>query len=337
MANYVIPEEPGFTRDIRQFEVTDPAHADLFNAVIGPLLENDVFLKTFAEKLNETIIATYQQATGYTDQQIADLINGAPSTLDTLGEIASAMGDNADVVAALESAIGNKADQKEMENLLGIKLDKTEDTKDNTVTFGSIDTTTPSAWTDVAVMVSGEKHKSLFNKLSTMMKNVRWLYKMLGTTNIASIGDGTLTGAISALNTGLANAKGKIPTALTGITLDYTTDGVTKNITTGQQTIVATATINKPGCYLLLGMVSFDPSTAGSRGVWWSADSTGNNNAGFRNTQAPSPHSTVSHAIQVCRYFIGSAGAKTYLVAYQTSGTTLKTNSYIMWVPLWYS
>lgn len=61
------------------------------------------------------IDAAYQQSTGYTDQKIADLINGAPSTLDTLGEIASAMQENEDVVSALETAIGTKASQAELD------------------------------------------------------------------------------------------------------------------------------------------------------------------------------------------------------------------------------
>lgn len=50
------------------------------------------------------------EANGYTDTKIAELINGAPTTLDTLGEIATAMAENADVVAALNGAIGSKAD-----------------------------------------------------------------------------------------------------------------------------------------------------------------------------------------------------------------------------------
>jgi len=49
-------------------------------------------------------------AKAYTDTKISDLINSAPTTLDTLGEIAAAMEENADVVAALETAIGSKAD-----------------------------------------------------------------------------------------------------------------------------------------------------------------------------------------------------------------------------------
>lgn len=46
----------------------------------------------------------------HTDTEIANLINSAPTTLDTLGEIATAMEENADVVQALDEAIGSKAD-----------------------------------------------------------------------------------------------------------------------------------------------------------------------------------------------------------------------------------
>ena len=47
----------------------------------------------------------------YVDSSIANLINGAPTTLDTLKEIADAFEQSKDVVEALESAIGNKADK----------------------------------------------------------------------------------------------------------------------------------------------------------------------------------------------------------------------------------
>ncbi len=57
--------------------------------------------------------STYVQATGYTDARIAELINGAPSTLDTLKEIADAMSENASVVEALEAAVGSKANDTE--------------------------------------------------------------------------------------------------------------------------------------------------------------------------------------------------------------------------------
>lgn len=79
------------------------------------------------------------------------------------------------------------------------------DTKDNTVAFLSEDSESVSAWSDVAVMSSGEKHSSLFNKISTMFKNIRYLNKILGTTDISSIGGGTVTGAINAVNNNLSH------------------------------------------------------------------------------------------------------------------------------------
>ena len=48
-------------------------------------------------------------AKSYTDTKISALINSAPTTLDTLGEIATAMQENESVVEALEDAIGTKA------------------------------------------------------------------------------------------------------------------------------------------------------------------------------------------------------------------------------------
>lgn len=73
------------------------------------------------------------------------------------------------------------------------------DASDTTVAFASSDTpdADASAWKSVATLTSGEKHSSLFAKISQMFKNVRYLYKMLGSTDISSIGGGTVTGAIS--------------------------------------------------------------------------------------------------------------------------------------------
>ena len=45
----------------------------------------------------------------YVNQKVADLVNSAPTTLDTLGEVATAIQNNQSVVEALNSSIGNKA------------------------------------------------------------------------------------------------------------------------------------------------------------------------------------------------------------------------------------
>lgn len=80
------------------------------------------------------------------------------------------------------------------------------DTASNVASFTSSDVADGSAssWTSVVTLTSGEKHTSLFAKVSQMFKNVRYLYKMLGTTDISSIGGGTVTGAISSQNKALA-------------------------------------------------------------------------------------------------------------------------------------
>ena len=108
-------------------------------------------------------------------------------------------------VTSLEQTISTKAGQAETESALAGKLDKTGDAKDTTVTFASADVADggAGAWTSVGTLSTGEKLGSVFNKVSMMFKNIRYLYKMLGTTNISAIGGGTVTGAISKLNTDL--------------------------------------------------------------------------------------------------------------------------------------
>lgn len=86
------------------------------------------------------------------------------------------------------------------------------DLTNNSVAFTSGDAASPTAWSSVSVITSGSTLATLFNRISTMVKNVRWLYSKLGTTDISSIGGGTVTGAISALNgnIGLNNASLKL-------------------------------------------------------------------------------------------------------------------------------
>lgn len=74
------------------------------------------------------------------------------------------------------------------------------DLTNNSVAFTSGDAASPTAWTSVSVITTGSTLATLFNRISTMVKNVRWLYSKLGTTDISSIGNGTVTGALSTLN-----------------------------------------------------------------------------------------------------------------------------------------
>lgn len=89
--------------------------------------------------------------------------------------------------------------------------DMVEDFTSSDVADGSA-----TAWTGVNPLTSGETNKSIFAKLSQMFKNIRYLYKMLGTTDISSIGNGTVTGGISSLNDSLVTLQTSVDTITSG-------------------------------------------------------------------------------------------------------------------------
>lgn len=146
--------------------------------------------------------------------------------------------------ASSENPVQNKVIYTEFEK----KLDKDGDSKDLTNTFVSQDSTNVTQWTDVDVLTSAEKHSSVFNKISTMFKNIRYLYKMLGTADISALGEGadigTVTGALSKLN---SDKQNKIKT--------FSFNGVTDS--SGNLQIEL-----NPRNYLLLNVILEQPSTS---------------------------------------------------------------------------
>lgn len=62
-----------------------------------------------------------------------------------------------------------------------------------------------TASTQLTELVAGEKMSTALGKIKTAVKNVISLVKLLGTTDISKIGDGTVTGAVSLLNSNLDN------------------------------------------------------------------------------------------------------------------------------------
>lgn len=61
----------------------------------------------------------YTNSNKYTDKKIADLINGAPETMDTLKEVADVIEQNKSVVETLDKSIGTKANQNELDTHTG--------------------------------------------------------------------------------------------------------------------------------------------------------------------------------------------------------------------------
>jgi hypothetical protein len=78
------------------------------NGNIGMKVASEaVYAKDFVageHKLSEKVDKTY------VDNSIAELVDGAPETLDTLNELAAALNDNADIVDVLNQSISNKQD-----------------------------------------------------------------------------------------------------------------------------------------------------------------------------------------------------------------------------------
>ena len=89
-----------------------------------------------------------------------------------------------------------------------MSYNKDADTSESIVNFVSADSATGDS-TAPDILTSGERHKSIFNKISILFKNVRWLLSKMGTTDIASVGDGTVTGALSTLNSNIKDISGK--------------------------------------------------------------------------------------------------------------------------------
>ena len=82
------------------------------------------------------------------------------------------------------------------------------DTADSTITFTSGDSENPTGWADIALMATGEKLSSFARKCSLGLKNLRYLKKLIGSTDLSDLGDGTITGAINALNTNFTDKLG---------------------------------------------------------------------------------------------------------------------------------
>ena len=81
------------------------------NITIALLTTNyveDKRLSTIADKADKS----------YVDERVAELVNSAPETLDTLGELAAAFQDNEEVVNVLNEAIVTKADKAYVDELV---------------------------------------------------------------------------------------------------------------------------------------------------------------------------------------------------------------------------
>ena len=94
----------GFTKNTGTYSKPSDGipKSDLSSTVQTSLNKADTALQSIPSKY---------ATTGYVDNKVAALVNGAPETLDTLDEIASALKDKADIVDILNASISNKMDK----------------------------------------------------------------------------------------------------------------------------------------------------------------------------------------------------------------------------------
>lgn len=316
---YLKGEEFVFTK-VKGSSETDYREGDVninpTNIGLGSVNNTSDKDKPVSTAQQKAIDVAYANSNKYTDQKIANLINGAPETMDTLKEVSDAISASKSTEEALNKAIGTKANQTELDTHTGndtihitaserakwnknggvtgirgsaesdyktgqvtiskenIGLGNVDNTADsnksvkyatsagsastsdkvsnkltiaspinsyndlyfrdeivteaiqydgssamtvnlmnvrsdsyqNTVKFTSNDSTIGDS-TAPSLLKSGETHASIFSKVSTIFKNVRWLLSKMGTTDISSLGDGTVTGALSTLNSNIMAIK----------------------------------------------------------------------------------------------------------------------------------
>ena len=90
--------------------------------------------------------------------------------------------------------------------------------KDGTlVGYTSNDLRYPDNWTDVNLVTASDTNGTIFSKLTTMVRNLRYLYNKLGSTDFSSTGASTVTEALVKLK---ADVDSKAPSTHTHTVAD---------------------------------------------------------------------------------------------------------------------
>lgn len=144
--------------------------------------------KPVSDAQKQEIYYSFCQSNAYTDDKIAELINGAPETMDTLKEVADAIAEHKDVETALNEAIGKKANQTEMDA-------HTE----NDVIHTTV--TEKSDWNDASSKKHSHSNKSVLDGItSTLITAWNKVADKLDKTGDASNVTNTITAAANRTN-----------------------------------------------------------------------------------------------------------------------------------------
>ncbi|MER2126281.1 hypothetical protein [Solibacillus sp.] len=134
-----------FFPDIRLIELTDPGHADTFNPLFKVLIDNDAFLKLTKADLAYVNKELAKKITPIeVDARINALIGAAPSALDTLYELATALNNDPNFATTMINSLATKVDKVAGKQLSTEDYTSTEKTKLSGIATGANNYTHPS-------------------------------------------------------------------------------------------------------------------------------------------------------------------------------------------------
>lgn len=182
--------QPNYLADIRVESANASAYAQSANAK-SVLAESYAIGGTGTREGEDTDNAKYYM------EQAKQQTGGIPTKVSELENDAGYIKKDVDNLVNYYDK--TTTDQKLANIDLTDYLKKTGDASNTTVTF-----TEP---TELAQPTTGEKLSGIIGKVSLAIKNIKTLITLIGNTDISSIGDGTVTGAISDVNGNLNGLK----------------------------------------------------------------------------------------------------------------------------------
>lgn len=216
--------QPNYLADIRVESANASAYAQSANAK-SVLAESYAIGGTGTREGEDTDNAKYYM------EQAKQQTGGIPTKVSELENDAGYITKDVDNLTNYYDKI--TTDQKLANIDLTDYLKKTGDASNTTVTF-----TEP---TEMAQPTTGEKLSGIIGKVSLAIKNIKTLITLIGNTDISSIGNGTVTGAISDVN-------GKLVMKVEQKTGEY------KNQKLNKQVIICSVTLT-PGLWLIIGFI----------------------------------------------------------------------------------
>lgn len=137
-------------------------------------------------------------ANEYTNTKISELVDGAPEAMDTLKELADAIAQNSDIMSALQSAIGNKANEAELSGHIS------DTNNPHTVTKEQLGLENVDNTSDIDKPISTAIQEALNDKAPTNHASSATTYGMGNATNYGHLKLSDSTASTSSTSSGIA-------------------------------------------------------------------------------------------------------------------------------------